>query len=119
MTTKKPKMGFETTATKLEDEYEQIRKLLEAKKIKWEKVEELTSLIVKICMKAGVEELKKSRPEELTVSETPTMLHWTGEMLWITLIMLGITRIGTELNELGERLAEVQRCVKELKLGRN
>ena len=100
---------FKTSATDLVDEFAEIHALLDTKKVAWAKIAKLAlSRHIKIrqVLEAYIKKPKYSRNLACLLSES--MVHWH-----ITSI---IGRLGVDITDIHERLANIEKDVKDLKL---
>ncbi len=98
------KAGFQTSSTALQDAFEVVKTELSKKRANWEAISDAIAKAVS----PAISSINLDDPDSIDANKT--------QALFMVFVMGGITQIGIELNETHERLAKVEKMVKELKL---
>jgi hypothetical protein len=104
---KRKRIGYTTSASEMQDRFEEIQTLLGARKVKWSKLRKIADStweeLGKLCEKTS--ELR-NQPQELMFQ----LRESQGFFLTMTLL----ARLGIELTETHERLTSVEKSIAEL-----
>jgi hypothetical protein len=109
MAERKRPLGFPTPASMMQQEFDEIRALLDATKTDWAKTREI----------AKSHQVKTEQDIEAAVKipGNVPLVSYLADILtfWITTSL--IAKLGIELTETHKRLADCEKAIKELKAG--
>ena len=110
---KKEPIGFRTPAMRIQEEYGALRKQLSQKKADWADIFKHYSKSFDKGWRYGEQRIKffEKNPSFENRVEMEHVIMANGE----TLILLTVSRIGMELGECNERLANVEKELKDLR----
>lgn len=100
-----------TPAITIQERFDEIYKLLSGKKAKWERIGEIT----RTALSTLSEEYGKMLESPATSGVQLNRGIWE---LAFMLLMTEIVQLGLDISETHERLAKVEKEVKQLRLGR-
>lgn len=107
--TKKGRVGFRTPHTDLQDNFEEIRRILSAKKDKWKKIKKI-SIKGRTMFKKEYDEIAESQDVDI---DTRKFFNETRNLL---IIIELISSLGIDISETHERLTKVENAIEQLKL---
>jgi hypothetical protein len=105
---KRKRIGFTTSASEMQERFDEIRALLGKRKVNWAILNKRAILTLSSIDKLREEASKVGRPEDEEV-----VFH-LKEYRELWLIIGALAKLGSELTETHERLASVEKSVAEL-----
>ena len=106
---KKQRVGYRTSATELEDEFAEINKLLDAKKVEWDEIR-------KSAIEGLYKWMREFETREKSGCSSPGELQLLGRFMEYWRIVNIIARLGVDITNIHERLVNVEKSVKDLNL---
>lgn len=104
----KRRLGFKTPVTEVQDELDEMRRLLDGAKADWASVRDMASSMLH---KEGQEMQKGIRSGVLSEH---SVMEYSASIKHLLLVEF-IARLGISITETHERLTKVEKTVKELK----
>lgn len=109
MDKRKRRIGYVTPVTELEEKFAEIKKILDAKKIEWDKLKNFAGKNVDFWHR----QFEKVRKSDF---QPPGSLELVGRYTEFWLLSSSIARLGVDITNIHERLVEIEKSVRELKL---